>query len=199
MGLKKLSLRIDVRLPITIDILSAIVNNLDTMSLHVYDKSMYKAMFCVAFFGFLRVSEFTHCSNTNHCICYENVSISHSSVNLTLLSFKHSKSPVRLSLPSYNNIPAICPVRTLSKYLSIRGRTTGPLFIDLLGKPVTRMSFSKILSSSLSLSQLDSSRYKGHSFRIGAATHSMMHGLSDAHIRQLGRWNSNAFKAYIRP
>lgn len=41
-------------------------------------------------------------------------------------------------------------------------------------------------------------RYKGHSFRIGAASHAADRGLSDAQIRALGRWKSNAFQRYIR-
>ena len=45
---------------------------------------------------------------------------------------------------------------------------------------------------------LDPSRYKGHSFRIGAASYAEDRGLSDAQIRMLGRWKSNAFLRYIR-
>ena len=45
---------------------------------------------------------------------------------------------------------------------------------------------------------LNPARYKGHSFRIGAASHAADRGLSDAQIRVLGRWKSNAFHRYIR-
>ena len=45
---------------------------------------------------------------------------------------------------------------------------------------------------------LDTSRYKGHSFRIGAASHAADKGFSDAQIRTLGRWKSDAFHLYIR-
>lgn len=45
---------------------------------------------------------------------------------------------------------------------------------------------------------LDTSRYKGHSFRIGAACYAADKGFSDAQIRALGRWKSDAFKVYIR-
>jgi hypothetical protein len=50
----------------------------------------------------------------------------------------------------------------------------------------------------VSVCGLDSSRYKGHSFRIGAASLSAEKGLSDSQIRAMGRWNSNAFRKYIR-
>ena len=45
---------------------------------------------------------------------------------------------------------------------------------------------------------LDTSRYKGRSFRIGAASLAAGKGFSDAQIRTLGRWKSDAFKLYIR-
>jgi hypothetical protein len=50
----------------------------------------------------------------------------------------------------------------------------------------------KLLSIHLSIP------YKGHSFRIGAATHATTLGFSEPYIRQLGRWNSNAVQRYIR-
>ena len=43
-----------------------------------------------------------------------------------------------------------------------------------------------------------STRYKGHSFRIGAATFAAECGFSDAQIRLMGRWQSDAFRKYIR-
>ncbi len=39
---------------------------------------------------------------------------------------------------------------------------------------------------------------KGHSFRIGAATFAAERGFSDAQIRSMGRWQSDAFRKYIR-
>ena len=43
---------------------------------------------------------------------------------------------------------------------------------------------------------LDMSRYKSHSFRIGGACHAADKGYSDAQIRALGHWKSEAFKLY---
>ena len=54
------------------------------------------------------------------------------------------------------------------------------------------------LHKCLSVCGLDSSRYKGHSFRIGAASLVAEEGLSGSQIRAMGRWNSNAFRKYIR-
>ena len=68
----------------------------------------------------------------------------------------------------------------------------GHLFQDLGSVP----SFPLILF--IKLCVLNPSVYKGHSFRIGAASHAAERGMSDAQIRILGRWKSNAFLKYIR-
>ena len=66
------------------------------------------------------------------------------------------------------------------------------------GLPVSPSNFSQRLSAAVQLCGLAPSRYKGHSFRIGAASHAADRGWSDAQIRALGRWKSNAFQRYIR-
>ena len=55
-----------------------------------------------------------------------------------------------------------------------------------------------ILSMAIKYCGLDPSRYKGHSFRIGAASYAADAGMSDSQIRALGRWKSDAFRKYIR-
>ena len=45
---------------------------------------------------------------------------------------------------------------------------------------------------------LNPQRYKSHSFRIDAACLAADKGFSDAQIRALGRWKSDAFKLCIR-
>ena len=59
-------------------------------------------------------------------------------------------------------------------------------------------SFSEILSTVLNHYGLDPTKYKGHSFRIGAATFAAESGFSDAQTRVIGRWKSDAFRKYIR-
>ena len=54
------------------------------------------------------------------------------------------------------------------------------------------------LSTALQEVGLDPSPFKGHSFRIGAATAAAKAGLSDSRIQTLGRWKSSALKLYVR-
>ena len=97
-----------------------------------------------------------------------------------------------------NRQPKACPVQSFLDYVSVRGIVPGPLFINHDGSLVLRGEFSKMLGSVIRLCNLDPNRYKGHSFRIGAATYAAEQGVSDDKIRHSGRWKSHAFKKYIR-
>ena len=94
--------------------------------------------------------------------------------------------------------PCVCPVQSILDYIDLRGLADGPLFQTLDGQPVTRTAFSELLSLAVQYCGLDPSKYKGHSFRIGAASHAAECGLSDTQICLLGPWRSDAFKRYIR-
>ena len=91
----------------------------------------------------------------------------------------------------------LCPVAYLQRYSSTRGATPGPLFCFADGSPVKTSQFTQQLQQALNFCGLDSTKYKSHSFRIGAASLAAEKGLSDAQIHHLGRWKSDAFKLYI--
>ena len=78
------------------------------------------------------------------------------------------------------------------------GATPGPLFCFADGSPVKTSQFTQQLQQALNFCGLDSTKYKSHSFRIGADSLEAEKWLSDAQIRHLGRWKSDAFKLYIR-
>ena len=61
--------------------------------------------------------------------------------------------------------------------------------------PITRSFLISQLQLSLKLSLKN---YKSHSFRIGAATTAWAERFYEEQIQQMGRWNSKAFKKYIR-
>ena len=69
-------------------------------------------------------------------------------------------------------------------------RMMGHLFQDLGSVPSFPLPFK--------LCGLNPSVYKGHTFRIGAASHAAERGMSDAQIRILGRSKFNAFLKYIK-
>ena len=112
-------------------------------------------------------------------------------IKIIITAFKHIK---------HNTDRTLCHfvLSNLLEYCKSRGALPGPLFCQQNLVPITVYQFNTELSRCLQFCGLDTSRYKGHSFRIGAASLAADNGLSDAQIRTLGRWKSDAFKIYIR-
>ena len=71
-------------------------------------------------------------------------------------------------------------------------------FVRLDGSPLVRSEFNTLLKRCVEFVDLPVQFFSAHSFRIGAATSAAMLGMSDAMIRNMGRWSSNTFKRYIR-
>ena len=118
-------------------------------------------------------------------------------LKITFRDFKHSYNKGHVSL-TLSRRSDICPVQILLDYLSLRGFSNGPLFMTPNGTAVSRHSFTQILSLVFQRCGLDSSKYKGHSFRIGAATFAAENGFSYAQIRAMGHRKSDTFRKYIR-
>lgn len=203
-GFQKLKARPDTRLPITPVILQKIVNALPQCTQSFYQKTLFKAMFLLAFHAFLRVGEIT--STTNNTLNLSAISFAHQpngvpeSMSLTMVDYKHhrGKPPVTFHLKANNENPQLCAVSAMWEYRAIRGDCDGPLFMFQDKSPVSRHYFNQQLKISLNYLDYDTKLYKGHSFRIGAATLAKSKGISDEQIQLLGRWKSNAYRKYIR-
>ena len=205
-GYGKIGYKLDSRLPITLPILVRIIKDLDNFCVSQYELLMFKAMCAMAFFAFLRIGELTvskRDSVNGNLLQLDQVSKKHSgngnvvSLIITFTSYKHNYNQHPFSIV-LNTQPKACPIQSFLDYLSVRGTVHGPLFINHNGSPVLRSEFSKMLGSVIRLCNLDPNRYKGHSFRVGAATYAAEQGVFDTKIRHLDRWKSEAFKKYIR-
>ena len=205
-GYGKIGCKLDSRLPITLPILVRIMQGLDIFCVSQYELFMFKATCAMSFFAFLRIGEITvskrDCVNGN-LLQLDQVSREHSgkgnvvSLIITFPSYKHNYNQNLFPI-ALNRQPKACPVQAFLDYVSVRGTVHGPLFINHDGYPVLRSEFSKMLGSVIRLcSLLDPTRYKGHSFRIGAATYAAQ-SVSNTKIRHLGRRKTDAFKKYIR-
>ena len=86
-------------------------------------------------------------------------------------------------------------VAAVLDYMVRRGSSPGPFFTFADGRPLTRECFVKAVRGAMDQAGIDSSRYTGHSFRIGAAA---QYGVQDSLIKTLGRWESVAYIIYIR-
>lgn len=197
----------DVRMPISRPLLYQLVRALDNTVTSAYRRSLYSAMFMTSFYGFFRLGELACKSRKQEAtiVNFQQVTFlkqkdSVTAVKIVISKFKHNTSnrPFTIMIEREPAEP-FCPVVLLLDYISLRGYNEGPLFSFPNGEAVSINNFNTELRRALNFCGLDCSRYKSHSFRIGAACHAAEKGFSDAQIRALGRWSSDAFKVYIRP
>ena len=197
----------DTRLPLSRPLIYELVEALKHTNQSAYQRGLYKAMFLVAFYGFFRVGELAHkqSKEAHRVLQFEQITFMRRdneiySLQIVITHFKHN--------PSHRPFTVIidrepterhCPIQALIEYIKLRGNSKGPLFCYANNESISVSQFNAQLRRALSFCGLDSSRYKSHSFRIGAACYAAEKGFSDAKIRALGRWSSDAFKVYIRP
>lgn len=190
----------DQRLPITPSILQRLCEANNIIATSPYHQSLFQSMFLLAFHGFLRVGEITvpfpNIPNPN-LLQLSNLSLSHStkSVSITFTHYKHSTTPCTINI-SFKS-PPFSLYHSIIQYLVLRGTAPGPLFLDQKA-PISRSLFTSHLTRCLQKANLDTRRYKSHSFRIGAATTAINQGFTYPQVQEMGRWKSSAFKKYIR-
>ena len=143
----------------------------------VYDDVLFWAARCLAYFGFLRSSEFTvptanafspylHLS-VNDITVDRRVDPSQNQVNIKVSKTDPFRHGCIIALDQGRS--PLCPVEAVLSYLSIRGGGSGPLFVRTNGVPLTRAHFTERLRSLLSAAGI-AGRYSSHSFRIGWCT-----------------------------
>ena len=201
-GLSRLDKRKDIRMPITVDILFKIIQQLSVVCLSKFEALLFTAMYTIAFFGFLRVGELVINSKKDigHAICRSDICFK-PQLDALEIHLRHSKtdqsgSGVVICIPATHN--TICPVQAFRSYDCNRPNYLGVYFRHIDGSPVTRYQFVAVLKKSLEKAGIDSQHYKSHSFRIGISTSASLLGISNDDIACYGRWQSNAFKNYIR-
>ena len=171
-----------------------------------YEVIMFWAVCCTAFFGFFRLGEILLQSG---CTYDSNIHLSVGDVavenvedpKMVQISLKHSKTDQfgqgsKIYLGRTRN--DLCPVAAILAYLVLRGNMQGPIFRFQNGSTLTKDRFITVVREVLQTTGIDATSYSGHSYRIGAATTAASIGVEDSMIKALGRWNSNAFQAYIR-
>lgn len=158
------------------------------------------SFFC-SFSWFFCMGELIAKTSNHSCIIQRKICSfnGNSSVELILRHSKtmHNTHPITISLSKVSP-PQVCPVTTLQLYLSAHKHRNGPLFQFHSGSPVSYQFVSTNLQNTVKFIGLNSQWYKGHSFRIGAATEAAKRGLSQIEIQKLGRWKSDAVQKYIR-
>lgn len=196
----------DARLPITPEILRQLLNALaHTVPQHSL-RILLRSLFLLAFHAFLRLGEIAvkslHDSQSvlqRSDVSFEYTNSVVSAVQIIMREYKTNKhhAPLVISLQAIPNSP-FCPVNALYEYLDYSKHNSGPLFQTIDKCPISYAKVSSHLKSAVQFIGLNPNNFKGHSFRIGAATYAASLGYSENLIQKLGRWNSDAFRRYIR-
>ena len=110
-----------------------------------------------------------------------------------------SNNPFRkgVTLLSRND-KSVCPVIALLQYLAVRGSKQGPLFLMANQQYLIPPLFPSSLFHILRAIKVSTQEYNTHSFWIGVATSGKAAGISDLHIKMLGRWQNDPYQSYIR-
>ena len=190
------------RRPITKEVMHVIHG---ALNFHLLDHVMFWAACTLAYFGFLRSSEFTTPS----------LSAFSASLHLTVqdiaLDSRVDPSCLRVTIKASKTDPfrkgcfvyigkgsnPLCAITALNNYLRLRGDGPGPLFIMRDGSPLTRSALTVWIRDIIASAGLEGN-FSSHSFRIGAATMAARMGIPDHIIKTLGRWSSAAYQIYIQ-
>lgn len=159
-----------------------------------YTALSFKVMVSLAFYGFLRPSEYC-VTPANHHLRLGDIKISRSRkyCYLRLRSFKHSTSPAVIGIA--NAWSTAYPIADLlQRYLDLHAnRCCSDVLFDIsvseFRRTLTRVCESAGIKATIS----------PHCFRHGGASWANKRGWSVAKITAHGRWNSQAFNAYLKP
>ena len=193
------------RLPITPNILLQ-VHTVLIRDPKNFDNIMLWAASLLCFFGFLRSGEITIPAATAYDptvhLNFADIAVNNpSDPSIIQVKIKASKTdPFRQGVLIHIGKTGcrLCPVQALLNYLTIRGKSPGPLFHSQDRSPLTKAAFTSRFRAILHQAGIDGSAYAGHSFRIGAASTAAANGVEDSLIQTLGRWKSSAYLTYIR-
>lgn len=206
-GLLKTELRSQPkRSPLTSDLLVRCILTIRSGYISSSVDQTLECMFLLAFFGFLRCSEFAPTSGIFNPSRHPRLSdlsiVSSDTLCYTLRRSKTDQAGASCPIYLFRLNSVISPYEPLAAYLSHRYASNStafdPLFLTETGNIATRHWFSQHFRAVLCLSGIPPIRFSIHSFRIGAASSAARAGVSDHKIQILGRWSSRAYLSYIR-
>jgi len=158
-----------------------------------------KAMLLIGFAGAFRRSEIVG-------LQMRDVQISNAGLIVTLRRSKTDQEGASFT----KGIPigtsdATCPKCILEAWLQLAGITSGPLFrpVDRWGhvgdRALSSLGVARAVKRALTVLEVDTADYSGHSLRAGLVTAAAMAGVSERVImRQTGHKNAAMLRRYIR-
>ena len=196
-----------VRLPIQQGLLEMLLFEIERKyHKQPYLEYLYKAIFCLGYYGMLRVGEL---SLGDHTVKAKDVHLSYNLekalvVLYTSKTHDQSDKPQKIRISTSERLRKrrfFCPIRQIDNYMRIRGQyieDSEEFFVFADKSPVCPHHVRNTLRSLLDRLQLDSMLYDVHSFRIGRTCDLEKFGYSIEKIKILGRWKSNAVYKYLK-
>ena len=182
------------RLPITIDLLRSLKTQLrNDSSYSLLEKRLLWSAFTLAFYGFLRASEFTSSS-----LQWLDVQFSATTVAIDLRQSKTDPFRRGHTITIQATSTSTCPVRAINCFAELSTLRSGSVYYGGRFTPLSRDHLTEVLRHLLQQAGYQQCLYSSHSFRIGAATTAAAAGLPAWLIKSLGRWSSDAYQTYIQ-
>ena len=186
------------RNPITTKHLKTMIKFIDSSLFSPYDKALWKSLILTAFFGLLRVSEFTTANPRTYDplteLCLSDIRLVGPKLVVRIKASKTDPFRVGADVTLWETGCPLCPVNAFRLFCSLRGKfPQGPLYTQASGEFVTRKRVAALLDISLRDVNINT-----HSFRIGGASAAAAAGVPDSVIQAMGRWRSDCYKRYIR-
>lgn len=168
----------DSRVPITGNLLPILIRALPAVSSSSYEAMLFETAFTLAFFGFLRISEFT-CPNkhtpASRMLTNSNVSIrTFGKLRYLVIILRYTKTSKIGERQTVQLVEShtsrLCPVKVVIRYLSVRPQSGLAFLCHFDSSPLTRYQFQAMFKKVIDFAGLSPRRFTSHSFRIGAAT-----------------------------
>lgn len=191
----------DSRRPVSFSMLGAIIGVMGEVCFSPYEAALFRTAFILAFFGAFRIGELVCRSKRGGGgLDWADVVLRGEVVSLFIRRSKTDQGGkgAWVTLGEVRGSP-LCPVRAVREWLEVRGTDRGPLLQHSNGFALSRFQFGAVFKKCLLAAGFSTQNYSSHSFRIGAATEAARWGLEDKLVRQLGRWESQRFRLYVRP
>ena len=165
------------------------------------DKVMLWSACTLAFFGFLRSSEYVALSAKTYdkavTLSSKNIVMRKNTIQVTIKATKtdpfHVGMTIFIAVTGY----PICHLRALEKYLYYCTCHKGPLSQFSNSNYFTRQALASIVKKGLASYGISPSAYSTHSFPIGAASTAAVAGIPDSLIKSLGHWRSDCYQHYL--
>ena len=196
-GARRLRASIDHRKALTLDDIIRLSTALYAIGLRRVDRTAFRTIFLLGFFGLLRPGELVRGANSQHTLKATDISLSGGVLIVRIPSSKTSVTPQTITITARPGLDC-CPVKAMQDFLQVRPNGGSQLFIDAAGAPIDSNRLSAIMKQAARVCGMDSVGISGHCLRIGGASHGAMHGMTELQLAEAGRWRSRAVRRYVR-